>query len=204
MAGTRVTGLSAVLGLLAYAQPALADPSTLPSPTYTPGSPFTGTIKVTASVGGACGFASAPSASYTVNDIDTTAWSRQKDFNLDCNVASRVAVISSSGGLKNPTVPGTPGYTNLAPYTVDLFLQGSTTTSSGSCTAASLKDGTCTAFYGTAVTGQTTGLRLASSSVNIPGSYIKLSAPAYGFAGPNLLINGSYSDTLTISVAAAP
>ena len=203
MVGMRVKGLSAVLGLLAFAQPVLADPSTLPSPTYTPGSPFTGTIKVTASVGGACGFASAPSDNYSVSDIDTADWFRQKDFNLDCNVASRVAVISTNGGLKT-TSPITTGYTNLAPYTVDLFLQGSTTTSSGSCTAASLKDGTCTDFYGTAQIGQTAGLRLASSSVNIPGSYIKLRAPAYGFAGPNLLINGTYSDTLTISVAAAP
>ena len=192
-----------MLGLLAFAQPALADPSTLPSPTYTPGSPFQGTIKVTASVGGACGFATAPNASYTVNDIDTTAWSRQKDFTLDCNVASRVAVISTNGGLK-ATTPTTAGYTNLAPYSVELFLQGSTTTSTATCTAADLKDGDCAAFYGTAQTGQTTGLRLASPSVNVTGSYIKLSAPAYGFAGSDLLVNGSYDDTLTVSIAAAP
>lgn len=205
MAGMRVKGLSAALGLLAFAQPALADTSTLPSPTYTPSSPFIGTIKVTASVGGACGFLNtAPSDNYTFNDIDTTGWTAQKDFRLDCNVASRVAVTSSNGGLQGPALAATPGYTNLAPYTVDLNLVGSSASIAAQCSAASLKDGSCTDFYGTAAIGQTAGLRLASPSVNVPGSFIKVSAPAFGLTGPTTLVNGTYNDTIVISVAAAP
>lgn len=204
MNGWKVKGLSAALGLVAFAQPVLADTSTLPAPTRTPGSPFIGTILVTASVGGACGFVTAPSDSYTFNDIDTTAWEATKPFQLDCNVASRVAVVSSNGGLKGPTFTATPGYTNLAPYTVDLNLVGSSANIAAQCSAAALKDGTCTAFYGTAAIGQTAGLRLASPSVNVPGSFIKVSAPAFGLTGPTSLIDGTYNDTLVISVAAAP
>ena len=206
MGGWVAKGLSAALSLVAFASPALADPSTLPSPTYTPGSPFTGTILVTASVGGACGFLNtAPSDNYTFNDIDTTQWEATKEFRLDCNVASRVAVTSSNGGLQGPALAATPGYTNLAPYTVDLNLVGSSASIAAQCSAASLKDGSCTDFYGTAAIGQTDGLRLASPSVNVPGSFIKVSAPAFNATPSNpTLVNGTYNDTLVISVAAAP
>ena len=40
-----------------------------------------------------------------------------------------------------------------------------------------------------------------STSVNQPGTYLRVSAPAY--SGLNALVGGTYSDTLTVTVSAA-
>lgn len=195
-----------MLCLAACPVPAAAQSSTISGPTFfAGGASYATTIPVTASVGGRCGFAtgSAPSGVYDAGAIDTTAWSHQFAFVLDCNGASRVAVVSANGGLLGSTAPGVTGYTNLAPYTVLLNLVGSAgATASASCAAADLKTGTASpcSYIGTA--SQTTGLRVASASQNLTGSYLQVSAPA--FPGPDVLASGTYSDTLTISVAAAP
>lgn len=195
-----------MLGLAACAMPAQAQSSTISGPTYfAGGASYATTIPVTASVGGRCGFAtgSAPSGIYDAGAIDTAAWSHQFAFVLDCNGASRVAVISTNGGLLGSTSPGVSGYTNMAPYTVLLNLVGSAgANASASCAAADLKTGAVSpcSFFGTA--SQNTGLRMASASQNLTGSYLQVSAPAY--PGPDVLASGTYSDTLTISIAAAP
>lgn len=205
MVGMKVKGLSAVLGLLAFAQPALADTSTLPSPTYTPGSPFTGTIKVTASVGGVCGFSAAPNDTYTINDIDSTTWSKRTNFTIECNVASHVAVISDNGGLKNAGAAVT-GYTNLSPYSVRLNLVGANAASAqADCMAATLKTGTATcSYYGQATTGNSSiGLGMPQPSQGLTGSYIETSGVPNP-AAPAVLIAGNYNDILRVSIAATP
>jgi hypothetical protein len=159
-------------------------------------------VPVTASVGGICAFATggAPSGSFDAGAIDTTAWTHDFEFTIECNTASRVAVVSANGGLKNPTSVTDPGYANLAPYTVALNLDGDTTTASASCAAANLLLlGSCS-FVGPAST--TAGLPLTGPSEDETGSYLRVSAPAY--AGADALITGNYADTLTITIAAAP
>ena len=161
-------------------------------------------IPVTASVGGMCEFATggAPAGSYDAGAIDTTAWTHDFEFTIECNTASRVAVVSSNGGLKNATAVSDAGYTNLAPYTVLLNLDGDSTSASASCAAATLLASASSpcAFLGPAST--TAGLQLTGPSEDETGSYLRVSAPAY--SGPDALIAGSYADTLIVTIAAAP
>jgi hypothetical protein len=190
--------IAAALCALASAAPAAAQTAYAVGQ----GSPnqITLSIPVTASVGGRCGFATAPSGSHNEPDFDTHSWSRQFAFVLDCNGPSRVGVVSSNGGLLTPGAAPS-GYATKAHYQVTLNLvptSGSPVT--GSCAAADLvAAGGCT-FRGPASTAQ--GLRLGSSSVSVNGSYIQVSAPAY--AGADTLVNGTYSDTLTITLSASP
>jgi hypothetical protein len=172
------------------------------SPTVYVGGNIALPVPVTASVGGICAFATgaAPSGSYDAGAIDTTAWTHDFTFEIECNTASRVAVVSTNGGLKNATAVSDAGYTNLAPYTVLLNLDGDTTTASASCAAATLVSAGSCSFRGPAST--TAGLQLAGPSDDEPNSYVRVSAPA--FPGPDVLINGNYADTLTITIAAAP
>jgi hypothetical protein len=161
-------------------------------------------VPVTASVGGICAFATgeAPAGSYDAGAIDTTAWTHDFEFTIECNTASRVAVVSANGGLKNATSVTDLGYANLAPYTVALNLDGDATSASASCAAATLlatASSPCS-FLGPAST--TAGLRLTGPSDDETDSYLRVSAPAY--PGPDALITGNYSDTLIITIAAAP
>lgn len=159
-------------------------------------------VMVTASVGGHCGFAtgSAPSGTYSQPDFDVTGLNHDFSFVLDCTGPSRVAVVSTNGGLlTSGSVP--TGYTTLAPYDVTLNVVGSTATATGSCAVATLtaSAGAPCAFRGPVSASQ--GLLLNSTSVSQPGTYLRVSAPAYG--GPSTLVGGTYSDTLTVTVSAA-
>lgn len=162
-------------------------------------------VPVTASVGGVCGFSStnAPSGTFSAGDI-TQAWSVAVNFQLDCNVASRVGIVSANGGLLAPGAAPT-GYTNKAPYNVALVLNGTgnATTASGTCTAATLTaNSSCTALLGPSSAVQ--GLRLAGPSVGAT-STLTLSAPTYN--GANQLIASAanaYTDTLTVTISASP
>ena len=170
-----------------------------------PGDSFVTQVPVTATVGGVCGFASAnaPTGTYSAGEV-TQAWSVAVNFQLDCNVASRVAIVSANGGLLAPgSAPS--GYVNKAPYTVDLLLRstGNTTTATGSCAAANLTvGGSCTTLLGPS--SATQGLRLGAPSVGAT-STLTLSAPAY--PGPDILIASAanaYTDTLTVTISASP
>lgn len=172
------------------------------SPTIYEGGSLPLSVPVTASVGGVCGFGAAvPQGSFDAGAIDTTAWTHDFNFEIDCNVASRVAVVSLNGGLKTPGTIADAGYVGLAPYTVELNLAGNTTSIVMSCDVANLEAsvGTPCSFRGPAST--TEGLRLAEPSQG-QTSYLRVSAPAYG--GPGNLVSGSYGDTLTVTIAAAP
>ena len=159
-------------------------------------------VMVTASVGGHCGFAtgSAPSGTYTQPDFDVVGLNHDFSFALDCTGPSRVAVVSANGGLlTGGSVPA--GYTTLAPYDVALNVVGSTATATGSCAVSTLTatSGAPCTFRGPV--SQSQGLLLNSTSVNQPGTYLRVTAPAY--AGSSALVGGTYSDTLTVTVSAA-
>ncbi|MCX7284616.1 MAG: hypothetical protein NTX28_11345 [Novosphingobium sp.] len=179
--------------------------STIPGPTaYAGGAPISLTIPVTASVGGRCGFAAgaAPSGTFDAGAIDIAGWSGQFAFTLNCNGAARVAVVSANGGLRTALLPAEAGYLGLAPYSVKLNLVGAAgSTATQTCQVATLVSGASTpcTFVGTA--SQTNGLRIGPSSQNLVGSYLEVSAPPY--AGPGILVQGTYTDTLTVTVSAS-
>ncbi|TWH81198.1 hypothetical protein IQ25_03585 [Novosphingobium taihuense] len=192
-------GVGLLLPSFAIAQSTIAGPTA-----YVGGTPVMLTLPVTASVGGRCGFAvnNAPSGSFDAGLIDQAAWSNQFPFVLNCNGAARVAVTSANGGLRTAALPSEPGYTGLAPYTVQLGLVGAGGTSAtGQCEASSLIAGASApcSFIGPATQNQ--GLRITPSSQNLTGAYLQVSAPAY--SGPGVLVQGAYSDTLTVTVSAA-
>ena len=169
---------------------------------YAGGSPVVITIPVTASVGGRCGFVGGalPSGSFNKDNFDQTGFSAQFDFSLNCTGPSRVAISSSNGGLLT-SAAAPAGYRNKADYQVSLLLLANNgTRAEASCAASTLASGGTCGFAGTASTTQ--GLQLASTAVNQPGSYVRISAPAQG-AASSVLIVGSYSDTLTITVSPA-
>lgn len=198
--GRAIVGVAAICPTAVFAQ------STIPGPTaYVGGAPISLTLPVVASVGGRCGFAtgSAPSGSFDAGQIDQAGWTNQFPFTLNCNGAARVAVTSGNGGLRAAVQPTEPGYTGIAPYTVSLNLVGSGTNNNvnAQCAVATLvatASSPCS-FIGPATQNQ--GLRIAPSSQNLTGAYLQVSAPAY--AGPDILVQGTYSDTLTVTVSAA-
>lgn len=159
-------------------------------------------VQVRASVGGHCGFTNtnAPSGSLDQSNFDATGFSHYFPFQLDCTGPSRVAVVSSNGGLlTSGSAPN--GYATLAPYDVALKLVGSSTTATGSCAVATLTSNAASpcSFRGPATT--TGGLLLSSSSVSQAGTYLLVSAPVY--AGTSTLIAGTYADTLVVTVSVA-
>lgn len=196
-------GLGTMLMLNAIADSVSAQ-STVPGPTVYVGGSRTLPIPVTASVGGRCGFAdgAAPFGSHDAGAIDRQMWAHQFPFTLNCNGASRVAVTSANGGLRTTALPSEAGYLGLAPYSVTLNLVGAGGTNvSAQCAVASLAAGAANpcAFLGLAT--QDVGLRMPSPSQNLAGSYLQVDAPAY--AGPGVLVQGAYADTLTVTVSAA-
>ena len=161
------------------------------------------TVPVTATIGVSCGFASTdiPSGSYDAGAIDETAWQHDFTFTLQCTGPSRIGVVSSNGGLETSPDPSISGYTSLAPYTVALHVVRDGGTTDGSCLAADLEassTATCD-LRGTA--SDSVGLLVPSMSYDETGSYLRVSAPAY--SGSDVLVTGSYSDTLTVTVSPA-
>jgi hypothetical protein len=157
-------------------------------------------IQVTANVGTHCTFAinAAPTGTFNQPDFDTSGFTHDFPFTLDCTGPARVAVVSSNGGLMTSGAT-TTGYAALAPYdvTLNLVATGGAPTASATCTAATLTTGSSCSFIGPA--GQTQGLRLGSASIAQSGSYIRVSAPVY--AGSSVLISGTYQDILTVTVS---
>lgn len=130
-------------------------------------------IPVKASVGGQCGFATAPNATRDVGQIDTTPINEIVNFVPECTAPWRIAVSSQNGGLvTDPTATLSSGYLNKAPYTVTLNINNDGTPSplTASCAVANLQTsgGACD-FKGTAST--TVGLL-------VPRSY-QLSEPVW-------------------------
>lgn len=160
-------------------------------------------IPVSASVSARCGFAAgaAPAGTFDAGAIDRTAWSKDFAFTLDCNGPSRIAIASRNAGLKADLPQAVPGYTGLAPYTVAVSIASGTGTAETSCTAAQLgaPGGSGCPIAGTA--SATEDLLVPAAASGPPGSFMRVSAPAY--SGANMLVAGEYADTLTITIAPA-
>ena len=209
--GKRAALAALVLTMGGYAMPASAD--TAPITAYYrdpalgaynypgPANAVIG-IDVKASVGGTCGFATngVPNGTVNAGAIDTTGWSGQVPFTAECTAPWRIAVSSQNGALKNATAPQA-GYANLAPYDVALSINSDGGTVTGTCPVAQLDQALvsspCT-FKGTAST--INGLQVPRS-YDLPNSYIQLSAPAY--PGSDILVSGTYNDTLIVTVSPA-
>ena len=159
-------------------------------------------VPVIATVGGRCGFATggAPSGTKIAGAIDENAWLQDFGFTLECTGPSRLAITSANGGLKT-SGNSAPGYAVLAPYDVAVSITRSGGVTSGNCAASELLEGATgnCPLRGTA--SPTVGLFVASPSFALSGSYVRLSAPAY--SGPGVLVAGSYSDTLTLTISPA-
>jgi hypothetical protein len=201
-----MTNLVRLLLLLAAAGVAAllgATPARAQTTAYAGGNPIVLSIPVTASVGGRCGFAdgAAPSGSYRQENFDKQGLASTFAFALNCTGPSRVAVVSSNGGLVAPNAAPS-GYTNRAGYDVTLNLVASDgkTSAAATCAAATLTASGACAFRGPASTSQ--GLRLAASSVNQAGSFVRVSAPPV--SGGATLVEGVYTDTLSITLSVAP
>lgn len=201
---SRLRHTALVAAMLAGAAPAAAQ--SVPNTAYFGGSPsnIVVSVPVTATVGGQCGFASgaAPSGSYNAGPIDTAAWTNDFTFTLQCTGPSRIAVLSTNGGLKNAAAPVISGYTGLAPYDVAVHVVRTSGVTDGTCPASSLLASSVAscALRGTA--SSTVGMAVATPSFGLSGSYVRVSAPA--FPGPDILYNGGYADTLVVTVSPAP
>lgn len=190
--------LAAVAGLNAV--PALAQATA-----YAPGQGSLNRIEVgievRASIRDRCGFAAdgAPAGTVSQPEFDRQGINREFAIRLNCTGASRVAVSSQNGALAHAEPAA--GYASAAPYDVELRLVGDNgTVASGTCAAAGLRAAGGCSFGGSA-TGSN-GLRLNAASTRANGSYLRVSASPYAGSAP--LMAGSYSDTLTITVSAAP
>lgn len=200
---------AALAGLLfVAAQPAAAqsvqtayyrDPN-LPTYAYPGPANAVLSVPVKASVGGSCGFQTAPNANIFNPNIDTTAWSNQVAFVPECTAPWRIAVSSQNGALKSAATVA-PGYTNAAPYDVALNVASDSGPVTSNCPVAQIDQAlgsSACSFKGTA--SPTNGL-LVPRSFGLAGSYIQVSAPAY--AGPGTLVQGTYNDTLVVTISPA-
>ena len=201
------------LALSAFAAPASAATSTntitayyrdsaIPNTYVYPGPPQAVlTIDVKASVGGTCGFATngAPNGAFANLTVEA-GWTAQVPFTAECTAPWHIAVSSQNGGLKNATSV-TLGYANKAAYDVALNVSSDGGTVTGTCPVAQLDAAMVSSpcnFKGTAST--TNGLQVPRS-FGLGGSFIKMTAPVY--AGSDVLISGTYSDTLIVTVSPA-
>ena len=122
-------------------------------------------------------------------------------FVPQCTAMWRIAVTSANGGLVTPATGLPAGYANKAPYDVALnVVTDAGVVTPAPCAAANLQNvaGATCDFKGTA--SPTQGLLLTRSFEQAP-STITVSAPAY--AGQDVLISGTYQDTLTVTVSPA-
>lgn len=158
------------------------------------------TVEVKASIGGQCGFQTAPNANRNVGQIDTTAWNEVVNFVPECTAPWRIAISSQNGGLKTATaVPA--GYQNKAPYTVSLNVNSDSGPVTAACPVAEIDQAagaTPCNFEGAA--SASNGL-LVPRSFGLAASSITMNAPAY--PGPDILVTGTYTDTLVVTISPA-
>lgn len=202
--------LAAIVLAMGHAVPAYADTApvtayyrdpALTNYTYPGPDHATILIDVKASVGGTCGFATngAPNASFTGLPIEA-GWTRQVAFVPECTAPWRIAVSSQNGAMKNAASVPT-GYANKAAYDVALNVASDSGPVTGTCPVAQLDQALGSSpcnFKGTATT--TNGL-LVPRSFDLAGSTITMTAPLY--TGTDMLTEGTYSDTLTVTVSPA-
>ncbi len=156
-------------------------------------------IPVKASVTNRCSFTIG--GTFTASDINA-GFTHDFEIVLQCNVASRMGVVSTNGGLLAAVPPPPQGYVRLAPYRVTLNLVGDTGVASvnADCDVAALTADAAVpcSFRGTA--SPTQGLRLSGPSSGTAGSFLRVSAIPYAGVGM-LVASPSYADTLVVTLS---
>lgn len=208
LAGTGMV-VAAAFGLAAPASAQTTAYATGYASPYNSPNSITVSIPVRASIGGSCTFATggAPNGTYAIPGfIDVNSWTNDFTMTLQCTGPSRMAILSTNGGLLNSATAPATGYINLAPYTVAVSIaQNAGMPITSSCPAANLKatSGAACTLRGTAA--PTVGLSFQpSGSALVNQSYVRVSAPAY--SGSNILVSSAangYADTLVITVSPA-
>jgi hypothetical protein len=164
-------------------------------------------VPVTATVAANCSFdpSNLPSGSHDFGELNNALTAYQVNFGLECTTPLSIGIQSANGGLKT-NAAAAAGYTNLRDYSVELFIQGTTTSTSGTCLASTLASTGSCSFKGPATNSSTTGgLYLADTAVNgsgyLSGSHVKIYGSAYN--GSSVLVaDTGYSDTLTVTLSA--
>jgi|SRR5579872_502841 len=162
-------------------------------------------IEVTAKISSACGTTTLPNATVNVGELNAVLPNTQVALDINCTGAFRMALVSSNGGLKSG-VAAPAGYTNLRDYNVSLHIVDNTLAGndSSTCLASQLTTGSsaCPNLIGPA-TSSAPGFRVPNASNNQSGSYLLISNA--NLSGPNILVSDTgYTDTLTITLTAAP
>jgi hypothetical protein len=197
LTGKRIGAAALAAAMLTAAAPAAAQTI------YAGGVPASQvlSIPVTATVGGRCGFATGgvPTGNQNVGQLDTTTWSHDFPFTLECTGPSRIAVVSSNGGLKTAPTVSAPGYLDTAPYDVAVHVVRTGGTTDGNCAAASLLGSSLAACALRGTAAPTVGLFVNTPSFGLSGSYLRVTKSAY----TGTLVSGTYADTLTVTVSPA-
>lgn len=156
-------------------------------------------LPVTASVAHRCSFTI--SGDFAASDINA-GFTHDFEVVLQCNVASRMGVVSTNGGLLAAVQEPPPGYARLAPYRVTLNLVGNAgvATVNAVCDVATLTVDAAVpcSFRGPASPSQ--GLRLSGPSSGAAGSYLQVSAVPYAGTG-TLVASSTYADTLVVTLS---
>jgi hypothetical protein len=173
-------------------------------PTYNYPGPASATIsvQVKASVGGQCGFQTAPTAIRNVGEIDINAWSETVNFVPECTAPWRIAVSSQNGGLKTAATVAA-GYQNKAPYTVALNVNSDSGPVTANCPVAQIDQSagaTPCSFEGAA--SSSNGLLIPRSFQLAPSSIV-MNAAAFNSTSTDILITGTYTDVLVVTISPA-
>ena len=157
------------------------------------------TVNATGTIGTSCSIAlasafSAPNLS-TSNSVGATA-------TVNCNTGFKVNATSANGAIKSTTAPPV-NFTNTVPYNLTLSVpleSGSPNPMSATCASSALVSGQSSCALSPA-----NGTGLSSSG---RASINKTATLTLAYTVPTLpatrLIAGSYSDTITLTVAAVP
>lgn len=118
---------------------------------------------------------------------------------VNCNTRYRLKAQSANGGFKSATAAPAPSFTNQLAYTLNISvpLDNGGGTVAGSCASANLVAGSASCQMSPANTG------LSSGSGTSTGQTASLSVSWTAPTSPRL-IAGSYTDTITITIAAQP
>ena len=153
-------------------------------------------VRAIGTILGSCGFT--VSSSFPPDADLTVPGSINAGALVNCGVPFRVHAASASGALRN-SAPAASGFTNFLGYTlsVSVMLDGGSAISA-SCGSATLVAGQSScALSPFNATGLSSGAGIATNKT------ATLTA-SWGSPGSAHLAAGTYSDTLTITIAAAP